>query len=150
MKYDRISALFLIGFAIAICVESIRLGQGSLSTPGPGLIPLGCGLILGILALILFICTFKKVTEVREVLWRSGTKWRKLILTFASLIGYAFLLDLLGFRLVTLLWMAFVCLAVGNMRWKMTVFTSVVTTLACYILFEHYLGIRFPIGIFGF
>jgi hypothetical protein len=38
-KYDRISTIFFVGFALAICVESIRIGPGSLSNPGPGLIP---------------------------------------------------------------------------------------------------------------
>jgi hypothetical protein len=47
-KYDRISASFWICIALAICIESLRLGPGSFINPGPGFVPLASGLILGI------------------------------------------------------------------------------------------------------
>jgi len=39
-NHDSISTLFLVGLSFAICVESIRLGAGSFSNPGPELFPL--------------------------------------------------------------------------------------------------------------
>jgi len=149
-KYDRISTLFLVGLALAICVESIRVGPGSLSNPKPGLIPLGCGLVLGILSLIVFAMTFKESQDKRAVLWGPGTRWAKLFLTIFSLLGYAFLIDLLGFHFITFVWMSFVCRWIGGMRWKTTVITSVITTFSSYLLFEHFLTIRFSKGILGF
>ncbi len=150
-KYDRMSTLFFIGLAVAIIVESIRIGPGSLSNPGPGLIPLGCGLILGIIGLVVFGQTLAASSpKTREVLWKPGTKWRNIISTFLSLIGYAFLAESLGYHLVTFLWLNFVCFWVGRMGWKATIFTSVVTTSLSFLLFEHYLGIRFSRGILGF
>lgn len=149
-KYDRISTLFWIGIAIVICVESIKLDLGSLSSPGPGLIPLGCGLVLGIIALVVFAYTFKDMAE-RGVVLREGGIQRKMLVSIpTSIIGYAFLIDLLGFRLITFLWMGFMCLKLGRMGWKATVFTSVITTFSSYLLFQYYLGIRFPRGILGF
>lgn len=148
-KYDRMSALFWVGMGIAISVESIRLGPGSLSAPGPGLIPLGCGLFLGVFGFILFVRTFKIVAEGGEVIQEQVTQWDKLIFVLASLIGYAFLIEFLGFLLVTLLWMGFI-FRLGKIGWKATVFISVVSTSLCYILFGYYLGIRFPRGILGF
>jgi putative tricarboxylic transport membrane protein len=136
--------------AAYICVESIRLGPGSLSTPGSGLFPLGCGLIIEILGIIAFIRTFKGMAEPKKVLWEQDTHWGKLICMLTSIIGYAFLVDPLGFVLVTFIWLGFVCVGVGKMRWKWAVFTSAVTTSLCYILFVHYLGVRLPPGIFGF
>lgn len=150
-NYDRMSTLFLVAVAIAICVESIRLGPGSLSAPASGLLPLGCGLILGILGLIGFVLTFKSAKgEKKEVLWERGTRWGRMISALASLISYAFLIDLLGFRLITFLWMGFMCRGLARMRWKTVIFVSVVTTISCSFLFQYYLGIRFPRGIFGF
>jgi len=149
VKYDRVSALFWVAMAIAICVESIRLGPGSLSVPGPGLIPLGCGISLGILGLIVFALTFKRMGEGKEVPREKGIQWQKLILTLVSLIAYAFFLNVLGLQIVTLIWMGFIC-RLGKMGWRGTVFFSVVTTFSCYILFAYCLGIRFPRGILGF
>lgn len=149
-RYDRISTLFLVGVAVVICVESIRLGTGSLSNPGPGLFPFGCGLVLGFAGLIVFGRTFKSAQEAAGGLWDLGTQWGKMISIIVSLIAYAFLIDLTGFRLLTLIWMGFMCRGIGKMGWKTAIFTSVVTTFFCYLLFENYLTIRFPRGILGF
>ena len=151
IKYDRMSSLFFIGVAIFICEESIRLGAGSLSNPGPGLIPLGSGLILGIFGFIVFVRTFiKNSSEGKGALWVQGTKWRNIVSALLSMIAYAFLIDLLGFNLVTFLWMGLVCRGIGKMGWVKTIFTAVMTTFLSYLVFEHYLGVRFPHGIWGF
>lgn len=148
-KFDFISSLFLAGLASAICVESIRLGTGNLSNPGPGLFPFGCGLLLGILSLIVLARFFKNQVKEAEDLSKEKVK-TNVILTLASIISYPFLMQLLGFRFVTILWMFFVCWIVGKVRWKTSIFISVVTTFMTYYLFEQLLEIRFPRGIFGF
>ena len=73
-KYDRMSTLFFIGLAIVICEESIRIGAGSLSNPGPGLIPLGSGLILGIFGLIVLVRTFKEFIKGKRGSLGAGNK----------------------------------------------------------------------------
>lgn len=148
-KYDRMSTVFLIALALGICVESIRIEPGSLSNPGPGLIPLGCGLGIGVLGLICFVLTFKGQSQPREALPEPGKKWSNIALALVSMVGFAFLINFLGFYLVTFLWMSFVCRKIGRMGWKGTIFTSVVTTVCSYFLFGYFLEIRFPGGILG-
>jgi len=148
-KYDRMSILFLVVFGVAICVESIRLDPGSLSAPGPGLFPLGCGLIIATLGLFIFVRTFKYKDEEQSI-WEQVTQWGNLVSIPASIIVYAFLIELLGFRLITFLWMAFICRTIGKMGWKGTVFTSLTTTVCAFILFQYFLGVRFPRGMFRF
>ncbi len=149
-RHDRISALFFIGVALAISAGSIRLGPGSLSNPGPGLIPLGCGLTLGILSLIVFAGTFMGSADAKEALWVREANWGNVPLALASMVGYALLINAMGFLIVTFLWMGLVCRGVGRMGWKGTIFTSLVTTVSCYVLFTMVLEIRFPSGIFRF
>ena len=147
-KYDRMSSLFFMGVAISICEESIRLGAGSLSSPGPGLIPLGSGLILGIIGFIVFVRTFfKDSSEGKGSLWMQRARWRNIVAALLSMAAYAFLMDLLGFKLITFLWMAFVCRGIGKIGWVKTIFTAVTTTFLSYLIFERYLGVRFPHGI---
>jgi hypothetical protein len=83
-------------------------------------------------------------------LWEPGTNWWNIIAIFISLVGYAFLLDPLGFHLVTFLWMGFVCRGIGKMGWKSTLLASILTPFVSYLIFEHYLSIRFPLGPLGF
>ncbi len=148
--YDRVSSLFFTFLAIAICVESIRLGPGSLVNPGPGLIPLGCGLILGMIGLIVFTRTLKGLPQAREAFWGAGTNKWKAILSLLSLLSYGLLLDFLGFILVTFIWMNFLCRWIGGMGWKGAIFTSFITTLGTYVLFDRILGMQFPRGMLLF
>jgi putative tricarboxylic transport membrane protein len=148
IKYDRMSSLFSIGFAIAICLESIRIGPGAPSNPGPGFVPLICGLVMGIIGLIVFIGTFKpSPSEGKAALWGHDTKWREMILTTVSLTMYALLIDFLGFHFITLVWMIFICRWVGRMGWMTTLLISTVTLISSYLIFSYYLGIRFPLGM---
>jgi putative tricarboxylic transport membrane protein len=149
-KHDRVSSLFWIGIALAICIESLRLGPGSLSNPGAGLVPLGCGLILGIFGAIVFVLSFKKVREAGEPLWKFGTRWGKMIAIAVSITAYTFLIDILGFHMVTFFWMIYVCWGIGEVRWKSAILVSIITTFSSYLLFEHYLHINFPRGLLRF
>lgn len=145
-KYDRISAFFWICIALAICIESLRLGPGSFINPGPGFVPLGSGLILGIFGGFVLILSFKKAGESREVLWKPGMRWRKMISIVLSIIAYALLIHPLGFHLMTFLWMGYVCWRIGGMKLRNAIFISLITTFAAYLIFEHYLNIFFPKG----
>jgi hypothetical protein len=150
-KHDRTSALFLVGIAVAICVESVRIDPGSFSTPGSGLLPLGCGLLIGIIGFIMLGLSLRASDRKEEKpLWGPGTNWWNIISVFVSLMGYAFLMDPLGFHFITFLWIGFVCRGIGKMGWKATLFASFVTTFVSYLIFEHYLNIRFPRGLLGF
>ena len=149
-RYDRMSALFFMGLALYICIESIRIGVGSLVNPGPGLTPLGCGLGIGILGLVVFTLTFRSSSRRREVRLEIGTKWLNVVLALVSMVAYSLMIDYLGFPLVTFLWMGFVCRWIARMGWKATIFTSAVATFFTWLLFEYFLEIRFPRGILGF
>lgn len=147
-KYDRISTLFLAVFGVVIGIESLRLEVGSLSQPGPGLFPLGCGLTILVLGLCAFAQTFTQ-TGPTESIWADVTEWGNVALIPASLIAYAFLIDVLGFSLTTFSWMGFILRVIGKLGWKATAVTALAATIGAWVLFEYYLGIRFPRGVFG-
>jgi putative tricarboxylic transport membrane protein len=148
-KYDRLGGLLWVVLGIAICVESIRLGTGSVSAPGPGLLPLGCGSLLLLLGIALCISSYRTTTAPEKVHQGQMISWKKLSLALGYLVGYALLLEVLGFLLVTVLWVGANC-RLGNMSWKKTVLISVMATVSSFLIFEYFLKIRFPRGIFGF
>jgi putative tricarboxylic transport membrane protein len=151
-KYDRMSSLFWLCLALIICYESVRLGPGTFSVPGPGFLPLACGLFLGILSVALYVSTLKVSSGESQIktIWEQGTDWEKMILTVVSLVVYAFFMEVLGFRLSTFLWMFFICWKVGKTGWKPAMFTALMTVLVACGLFEFGLGLRFPSSILGF
>ena len=148
-RNDRMSALFFVGLAVAIVVEAIRMGRGSLSNPGPGLIPLGCGIVIGVLSLIVFAGTFRGASRegVGDKAFRLS--W-KTVTALVSMVVFGFLVNPLGFYTATFLWLGFVCRWIGRMGWKTTVLLSVVATFFTWLLFGYLLEIRFPRGIMGF
>ena len=147
-KYDRISTLFFVALAIAVSLESIRIGRGSLSSPGPGLIPLGCGLILGILGIIVFARTFRSSSI--EGLREKSIKFSwNTISALVSMVAFGFLVNPLGFYTATFLWLGFVCRWIARMGWKPTIILSVIATFSTWLLFGYFLEIRFPRGILG-
>ena len=75
--------------------------------------------------------------------------WQKVALALSYLVGYALLLEILGFLLVTVFWVGANC-RLGNMSWKKTLLISVAATLSCFLIFEYFLKVRFPRGIFGY
>jgi len=148
-KHDRISSLICIGVAVAICEESIRVDPGTFSNPGPGFLPLICGLILGIFGGLVFIKTFLRTSsEKKTVLWGPDTKWREMVLSMISLVIYALLMDYIGFHAMTLAWMIFTCRWIGKLSWKVSILISVGTVAGTYFILSYYLGIRFPLGSF--
>jgi putative tricarboxylic transport membrane protein len=147
-KNDRMSALFFVGLAIAISVESIRMGIGSLSNPGPGLIPLASGAFLGIFSLASFVRTLRSSSS-EDVQDKATNFGGRVISALVSMLAFGCLVDSLGFNMVTFLWMGFVCRWIGRMEWKATVFTSVVATFSAWLIFGYFLEIRFPRGIWG-
>ncbi len=145
-KHDRLTTGIFAMLAIAICAESVRLKLGTLSNPGPGLVPFASGVVLAVSAIVAFGQTLAR-DEQRLVLWGPETQWGKMIAVIASLLAYGLLIQPLGFLLVTFLWLAFMCRGVGGIGWRGTLLISVIATLACYLLFERYLGILFPLGV---
>ncbi len=147
--HDRASALFMFGFALFICIESLRLGAGSFSQPGPGFLPLGSGLVIGTFALLLLTGAGQKKKEMKANPSAGKIAWGKVVLTLASLAAYAGLLNVLGFHLLNVLWMVCICKGIGKMRWGATLGVSLGATFLTYFLFEYYLAIRFPRGMVG-
>jgi putative tricarboxylic transport membrane protein len=146
--YDRVSTIFLLGFALFICVESYRLGPGTFSQPGPGFLPLGSGLVIGAFALLLLAGVGRKKNASPD-LPAGRIAWKKVGTILASLAAYAALLNLLGFHLINLLWLGIICRGMGRMGWPAALAVSLGSTFGAYLLFEYYLSIRFPRGVLG-
>jgi putative tricarboxylic transport membrane protein len=151
-KYDRISSVLCIALAVFICEESIRVDPGTLSNPGPGFLPLICGLITGIFGFVVLVKTFLPAAAGgKAVLWGPDTKWREMILSMVSLVVYALLMEFIGFYVMTLAWIIFTCRWIGKLRWLTSILVSAGTAAGTYFLLSYYLGIRFPLGsLWGF
>lgn len=141
--------IFIFGFSIFIAFSALKLGLGSLNSPGPGFIPLIATMFLLVLSFLLFFNSFKNKVISSDAS-KGAVRYGKTIFVIATLIGYSLLLDLLGFFFVTLMLM-FVLFLMGSRRAIIsTLVGAFATTISAYILFELILGVRFPRGILEF
>ena len=145
---DTWSALGWFALGLLVCYGGSRLGVGSVTDPGPGFIFLGSGLILALLSLMLLTGSLTGITAEAEE--RRGTNWAKISLVLAALVLYALFLETLGFVVTTFALLSVLLgLSEGN-KWLRVLGVAGAAALGSFALFELWLKIRLPKGIFGF
>jgi putative tricarboxylic transport membrane protein len=144
----RSSSFWMIVSAITVFL-SFRLPFGSFANPGAGFLPILVGVLMFLLSLILFIQSFSKKGEEIKTLWAKGGTGRVLLI-LTSLIIYGLLLESLGFILMTFLLMGFLLLVIGSQRITLVVLISLFSSIGCYAVFQLWLEVQLPKGIFGF
>jgi putative tricarboxylic transport membrane protein len=141
-------ALFWIAVGLLACYEATRLGLGNVTEPGAGFIFFWSGLILVVLSLIVLADAVRASEDtVREM---GEMNWTKIALVLLSLLLYAFFLERLGFVLTTFVLMSFLLGCVEGTNWFRSLGVAGAAALASYGLFELWLKIRLPKGLFGF
>ena len=141
-------ALFWVAAGLLACYGATRLGLGSVTEPGVGFIYFWSGLILVILSLIVLADSIRSSEDtVREM---GEMNWAKIALVLLSLLLYAFFLERLGFVLTTFVLMSFLLGCIEGTNWIRSLGVAGAAALASYAIFELWLKIRLPKGLFGF
>jgi putative tricarboxylic transport membrane protein len=149
-KCNRMSSLVWLFFALYICVESLRLPLGSWRDPGPGFLPLGAGLCLGILSAIDYFQTrFRKGKGIQES-WYSKERWKSILLILLALLGYSIFLDSLGFLVTTFFLLILLFRFVKPQPWRVVIGGSLLASVSSYVVFEIWLKTQLPRGVLGF
>ena len=151
-KYDQISSLVWLAFAIYICIESSRLSFGSFHNPGPGFLPLLVGLLLGIFSLTAFLqATLSRKPQENIPPWYPRERWRKLIWVLGGLLAYAICFETLGFLISTFLLLVFLFrYGIEPKRWVVAIGASALASFSSYAVFELWLRTQLPRGLLGF
>ena len=138
----------MIVSAVTVFLSS-KLPVGSFANPGAGFLPLSVGVLMFLLSLLLFVQSFSKGEgRIKTLLAKGGTG--RVLLILLSLIFYGLFLEKLGFILMTFLLMGFLLLAIGKVKRSLVIFLSLVSSLGCYGVFQLWLNVQLPKGIFGF
>jgi putative tricarboxylic transport membrane protein len=148
---DHLSGFFWLAISIFVCVESIQVSLGTFHSPGPGFLPFWAGVVLGTFSIILIVTTFlnKKGKGKLTEMWK-GVGWKKVILVLFSLFLYILLLPRIGYMIATFGLMIFMSGVIKRSKLWIEVVIPLITVLASYFIFNTWLGIQLPKGIFGF
>ena len=151
MRRDEGSSLLWLGVAVLICIGSLQLSLGSVNNPGPGFFPFGAGLILGILSAVVFIQTRRAASPVKEgqsSVSTSPASARKIFLATVALLAYAVGMEYLGFLISTFVFLAFLLRMIEPQRWSVVLLESFLASGICYFIFQVWLRVELPRGIF--
>ena len=152
MKKTRItaasSALFWVVLGILVCYGATRLGLGTVTEPGSGFIFFWSGVILVLLSLVALAESLRGDNDATAEI--SAINWRKVALVILALVLYAFLLERLGFVLTTFLLLSFLLAFIEDKYWGRSLGVAGAAALGSFAIFELWLKIRLPHGIFGF
>jgi putative tricarboxylic transport membrane protein len=147
-KTKIIVAFFWIALGVLVCYGATRLGVGTVTEPGSGFIFFWSGLILVMLSLAVLVeslCSTEGIVQgTREM------NWVKIALVLLSLLLYAFFLERLGFVLTTFLLLSFMLGWIEQANWTRSLGIAAVAALGSFAVFELWLKIRLPKGIFRF
>lgn len=146
-RSDRYAALFFLALAGYICQQSMGIGVGTLSRPGPGLMSFGAGAAVALLSLACLIQTFfaRKADEAPGE--PAGRKqFFKVAAISLSLFLYTIAVNWLGFLLATLVFVLFIFRIVETESWWRSTGKSILVTAGTYLLFVVWMGINLPTG----
>ncbi len=153
MNREKITGVFLLGLGLAVFLKSLAYPLGTLRKPGGGFFPLIASILLMGLSTVLTVQAFrgKEVDKSSQSPFFSEREApRRIILGFTGLLGYRYLLPIIGFAPSTGVFILFLSRFLGKYGWGMSVFFSVLTAVGSYYLFQVWLKIPMPRPFFGF
>jgi len=143
------------GVAGLVCLAaSLLLGWVSRELPQPALVPIGPAfyprILFGVTAVLSLLLVVADLARRGERPAPAPVRYRLVVLTFVIFSLYVFLLPWLGYRLVTLLFVAVLQATLdpphGGRAWALVAAMAVGTTLVTYYVFEVYLNVLLPRG----
>jgi putative tricarboxylic transport membrane protein len=141
------ASLILAGLAGLTLFEASRLAFGSIRVPQTGFFP-------SILAfLLLFFSIALLVQTCRQAGGESGEQpitseaWIRISITLAAMLGFALVLEKLGFLLSTFTVMLVLLRVIEPQKWPRVLAVALATALISYFLFGRLLNIPLPAGV---
>ena len=147
---DLISGIILLVGGAAVFLKSLTYPIGTFRTPGAGLFPLIASILLiglsAILTLQALLPKKGKAIEPTPFFPEKGAP-RRILLGFAGLVGYRYLLPVVGFAPSTGIFILFLIKFLGGYGWKASIFSALVTAVIAYYLFQVWLKIPMPMPL---
>jgi hypothetical protein len=148
-RLDLIAAAALAGLAGYVLLESRQLGFGSFRAPQTGFFPRVLGILLMLLAIAELFRALRQAEPAFFTEKIAGEGWIRIGATLATMLGFAVVLERLGFLVATFFLMVLLLRAIEAPRWPKVLLVALVTSALSYGLFAWLLGVPLPAGILG-
>ena len=147
MSRDTIAGLAVLATSLVLFALTLGLKQNPLVPIGPGFYP---RIVLGFTALLAAVLVVLGVLQKKKGAAPQGADYAAVALHFAVFGVYVVALPWLGFRIATFAYVAaanaFMAPPRNARQWGRAAALGLVTALATYYVFEHYLSVLLPRG----
>jgi putative tricarboxylic transport membrane protein len=144
MSREAWSGVLWLSIALYVGRESVRLGVGQWSDPGPGFIFLGSAVVLAALSATILVRGLRRHEPAEPAGERAS--WRRVLVAFGVLALYVLAFESVGFLLATVIMMVVVLRLGGVRKWTTTMVVAAGATLGTYVLLNVWLQTRLPAG----
>ena len=146
---NLICSIALLAIALATFLEISRIPIGTPGKPQMGFYPLILTALLTILSLTLLWETLKEEKEKKRNVHEGWGGLKKVGLTIAALVAFAFLLKPLGYLLSIFLLIAFLLRAIEPQRWWKVIVVAFLCSVVSFLILDQLLDTPLPKGILG-
>ncbi len=150
MSSDFFQGLLWLFIGLVVVFFSSHYAIGTLSDPGPGALPLGLGLIFVLLSMILLFQSFRIKNPENGKPLPFGPRRLKVLLVILFLGLVTFFLEGLGYLLSIFLMISLSMLIMEPKRWLSALLLGVIASCSSYMLFDVWLKVQLPRGLFHF
>ena len=133
--------LTLAALAVFVVWEAARMPSGTLSLPGPGMLPLALGTLLAMSSLALILLSRRADPEAEGPIILGN---RQVVISFLVLLGAGLLFERAGFIVASTLFLFLQLLMLSPLGWWRAMSAAVVTTFALHYVFQGLLGVQLP------
>jgi putative tricarboxylic transport membrane protein len=146
--FDKKSSLVWFFFSLLVILGSTKYSFGVLSRPGPGFLPMLCGITMASLSLMVFLRAVwqeKKGAKIKGEAFLTS-RWPKIVTVLIFLLAYWFFLETLGYLVMTFIFIILVLKVVDPGSWRSALIEAVGAAVFSYLLFEVWLQVQLPKG----
>lgn len=149
-KVEAITSLILIAFSIFLIAESLTMQLFSQYGPGPGMFPLGLGVLLGFLSIGLLIENMMPGKNDKASPFQNRKGLFSSFLVIIALVFYVLFIKTLGYLLTTFLLVMFLMAVIAKDKFRTSILTAIGVTLLLFLIFQVGLDVHLPKGFLGF
>ncbi len=148
LKFDRIASVVFLALGILVVVESQKISESAYGSQiGPSTFPIGLGIILILLSVLLFIetirhrATYNIVGEKEDI---KSPNYKNFFIIFIAALGYVLLLDKLGYLITTFVFLVIGFQTLERGKWISTILVAAAFSCIIYFGFVNVLGGSLP------
>lgn len=149
MSADRLSGLFWFVIGLGGIYGGLNLGLGSAREPGSGFLPIFSGVLISVMALVIFMRSFLVKGQRNLRSFWHGVLLKRPVAVVIILVIYILIFKRVGFLISSFLFMMTILKYVEGLSWRKAVLISALSSGLSYSLFKLSLKVELPAGLLG-